>query len=232
MTLHVFLLLLLFVLMFSLVRLCSFCWPHHGPAQSAAAKRATIHRLLKPRSPHDCPICRLSCAHSSVVGRCSHETWWIIQVPSAHPLWDGDFISGESRQAISPFSEAPSDFVCWHLHQLRCDLTLPRQLASVALKQEPVARGKRAPHWPSIVASFCQRPWQGYGADSVAPGACPLVLAAARASLAALREDAQNGNTHATTPDGRAGAGTAVPSPRSGEPVRPPHGAPSDSPAR
>jgi transposase-like protein/IS1 family transposase len=67
MTLHVFLLLLLFVLMFSLVRLYTLCWPRHGPAQSAAAKRAQIHRLLKPRSPHDCPICRLSYAHSSVV---------------------------------------------------------------------------------------------------------------------------------------------------------------------
>jgi hypothetical protein len=68
MTLHVFLLLLLCVLMFSLARLCSLCRPHHGPAQSAAAKRAPIHRLLKPRSPPDCPICRLSCVHSSVVG--------------------------------------------------------------------------------------------------------------------------------------------------------------------
>ena len=68
MTLHVFLLLLLFVLMFSLARLCSLCWPHHGPAQSAAATRRTpLQRLLKPRSPHDCPACRLSCAHSSVV---------------------------------------------------------------------------------------------------------------------------------------------------------------------
>jgi hypothetical protein len=55
MTLHVFLLLLLCVLMFSLARLCSLCWPHHGPAQSAAATRRTpLQRLLKPRSPHDC----------------------------------------------------------------------------------------------------------------------------------------------------------------------------------
>ena len=30
MTLHVFLLLLVFVLMFSLTRLCSLCWPHHA----------------------------------------------------------------------------------------------------------------------------------------------------------------------------------------------------------
>jgi hypothetical protein len=66
MTLHVFFLLLLFVLMFSLARLCSFCWPHHGPAQSAAAKRTPLHRLLKPRSPHDCPACRLASTLSSV----------------------------------------------------------------------------------------------------------------------------------------------------------------------
>ena len=69
MTLHVFLLLLLCVLMFSRARLCSLCWPHHGPAQSSAAIRRTpLQRLLKSRSPHDCPACRLSCAHSSVVG--------------------------------------------------------------------------------------------------------------------------------------------------------------------
>jgi transposase-like protein len=67
MTLHVFFLLLVLVLMFSLARLCFLCWPHHDPAQSAAAKRTPLHRLLKPRSPHDCPACRLSCALSSVV---------------------------------------------------------------------------------------------------------------------------------------------------------------------
>jgi hypothetical protein len=52
MTLHVFLLLLLCVLMFSLARLCSLCRPHHGPAQSAAATRRTpLQRLLKPVRP-------------------------------------------------------------------------------------------------------------------------------------------------------------------------------------
>jgi transposase-like protein/IS1 family transposase len=66
MTLHVFFLLLLLVLMFSFARLCSFCWPHHGPTQSAAAKRTPLHRLLKPRSPHDCPACRLASTLSSV----------------------------------------------------------------------------------------------------------------------------------------------------------------------
>jgi transposase-like protein len=69
MTLYVFLLLLMLFLIFSLVRLCHFCWPHHCPAHSAAAARHTlIQRLLKPRSPRDCPVCRLSCTLSSGVG--------------------------------------------------------------------------------------------------------------------------------------------------------------------
>lgn len=67
MILHVFLLLLLFVLVFSLTRLCSLHWPHHCPAQSAATARSTpIQRLLKPRSPNDCPACRLSSTPSSL----------------------------------------------------------------------------------------------------------------------------------------------------------------------
>jgi IS1 family transposase/transposase-like protein len=67
MTLHVLFLLLLCVLMFSLSRLCFLCWPHRGPAQSAAAKRTPLHRLLKPRSPHDCPACRLASTLSPIV---------------------------------------------------------------------------------------------------------------------------------------------------------------------
>ena len=69
MTFHFFLLLLLlYCLMLDLARLCRLCWCHHGPAQlRVAARRTPIHRLLKPRCPHDCPVCRLSCAHSSVV---------------------------------------------------------------------------------------------------------------------------------------------------------------------
>jgi transposase-like protein len=66
MNLHVFLLLFFFIL--SLAQLCSLCWPHHCPAQSAAAaRRSPVHRLLRPRSPLDCPACRLSCTLSSVV---------------------------------------------------------------------------------------------------------------------------------------------------------------------
>jgi hypothetical protein len=52
MTLHVFLLLIVCVLMFSLAWLCFLRWPHHGFAQSAAAKRTPLHRLRHRRVPH------------------------------------------------------------------------------------------------------------------------------------------------------------------------------------
>src|SRR5260370_20812256 len=76
MTFHVFLLLPLFFLMFAFLRLCPLCWPHHCPTHSAAtAKRTPIQRLLKPRSPRDCPACRLSCTISSGVGPTSVRPW-------------------------------------------------------------------------------------------------------------------------------------------------------------
>jgi IS1 family transposase/transposase-like protein len=65
MTHHVFLLLLLCVLLFSVARLCFLCWPHHGPVRLTAAKRSTLHRLLKPRTPDDCPACRVASPASS-----------------------------------------------------------------------------------------------------------------------------------------------------------------------
>ena len=64
MNVHVFL--LVFLLIFSLALLCALCWPHHGPAPSRAAKvRTRLHRLLKPRSPDDCPACHLASTPSS-----------------------------------------------------------------------------------------------------------------------------------------------------------------------
>lgn len=61
---------LVFFLLFSLARLCALCWPHHDPAQSrAAAKlRSRLPRLLKPRTPADCPACRLASPASSAGG--------------------------------------------------------------------------------------------------------------------------------------------------------------------
>jgi transposase-like protein len=68
MNLQMFLLLFLFFFMLSLAQLCSLCWPSHCPAHAAvASKRSPIHRLLKPRSPLDCPACRLASTLSSAV---------------------------------------------------------------------------------------------------------------------------------------------------------------------
>jgi transposase-like protein len=65
MNVHVFL--LMFFLIFSLALLCSLWGPHQGPAQSRAATkvRTAVHRLLKPRTPLDCPCCRLGSTPSS-----------------------------------------------------------------------------------------------------------------------------------------------------------------------
>jgi hypothetical protein len=69
MTHHVFFLLLLCVLLFSLARLCFLGWSDHGPAQSRAAAKCTLlHRFLKPRSPHDCPACCLCSTVSAGAG--------------------------------------------------------------------------------------------------------------------------------------------------------------------
>jgi hypothetical protein len=72
-------------------------------------------------------------------------------------------------------------------------MTMHPHLASVALKRNLAARGRRAPPWLSIVGWFCRLPWQESGADSVAPAVCHLALVAARALLAVIRVDAQNG---------------------------------------
>ena len=70
MAFHVFLFLLVTFLLFCLLQLWPFCWSHHGSAQSrtVAKMRSTLHRLLKPRTPLDCPACRLASTPSSVVG--------------------------------------------------------------------------------------------------------------------------------------------------------------------
>src|SRR5215469_12938571 len=69
MTFYLFLLLLVFCLMLSLVRLWHLYRCHQCPAQlSEAARHPTLQRLLKPRSPRDCPVCRLSSTCSSIVG--------------------------------------------------------------------------------------------------------------------------------------------------------------------
>src|SRR6266699_2327910 len=108
----------------------------------------------------------------------------------------------------------------------------PLHLTFMALKRKSAARGKRAPREPSIVGWFFPLPWLAYAAGTVAPDGCPLVLQAARAPLAALREDVQNDNRRATTRDWPTGVGTAAPLPRCGEPTKLFHAGWSVEPAR
>jgi transposase-like protein len=62
MALHVFVFLLVFFLILFLVRLWRFSWLPLQPSHfKAGAVRTMVHRLLKPRTPRDCPSCRLAC---------------------------------------------------------------------------------------------------------------------------------------------------------------------------
>ena len=77
MTFHVFLFLLVCFLLLSLASLALLCrlsWPHlqlsHAPAGS---KRALVHRLLKPRTPLDCSLCRLCSSEKNSFGASLHE---------------------------------------------------------------------------------------------------------------------------------------------------------------
>jgi IS1 family transposase/transposase-like protein len=66
MDLHVFLFLLVACLLFFPVLLWRLNWLHLRPSHSrGGAKRSTLHRLLKPRCPDDCPACRLASTASS-----------------------------------------------------------------------------------------------------------------------------------------------------------------------
>jgi hypothetical protein len=62
MALHVFVFVFLLVvcLLLSLSLLWRLDWVHLRPSSTRGeVKRTTVQRLLKPRSPDDCPACRL-----------------------------------------------------------------------------------------------------------------------------------------------------------------------------
>jgi hypothetical protein len=62
MTVHMFMFLLVCFLLVSLLWLCRLFLPHRGLAHwRAGTVHPVVHRLLKPRTPHDCP----ACCHSS-----------------------------------------------------------------------------------------------------------------------------------------------------------------------
>jgi hypothetical protein len=61
MAVHVFVFLLVFILILSLALLWRLDRLHLQSSPSQAGRRRTlVHRLLRPRTPLDCPICRLS----------------------------------------------------------------------------------------------------------------------------------------------------------------------------
>ena len=61
MALHVYVFLLVFFLILFLALLWRLDWfPLRPSTLRGGAKRTTLHRLLKPRTPHDCPACRLA----------------------------------------------------------------------------------------------------------------------------------------------------------------------------
>jgi hypothetical protein len=69
MAFHVFLFLLVFFLLLSLARLGRLCWLPLQPFHSRGrAMHSTTQRLLKPRTPVDCPACCLASTASSAGG--------------------------------------------------------------------------------------------------------------------------------------------------------------------
>jgi IS1 family transposase len=69
MDLHVFVFLLVVCLLFFLARLRRLNWLPLRPSHSrGGARRSTLHRLLKPRCPDDCPACCLASTASSAGG--------------------------------------------------------------------------------------------------------------------------------------------------------------------
>ena len=68
MDLQVFVFLLVVCTLLSLTLLWRLGWFHLRPSCSpGGTKRTTLHRLLKPRCPDDCPACRLASTASSGV---------------------------------------------------------------------------------------------------------------------------------------------------------------------
>jgi transposase-like protein len=66
MPVHLYVFLLVVCLLLCLALLWHHDWLHFQPFHSRGkAKRSTLHRLLKPRSPDDCPACRHASPASS-----------------------------------------------------------------------------------------------------------------------------------------------------------------------
>src|SRR5438094_4818773 len=69
MPIHVYVFLLVVCLLLCLAPLWRHGWLHFQPCSTrGGAQRSTLHRLLKPRCPDDCPACRLASTPSSAGG--------------------------------------------------------------------------------------------------------------------------------------------------------------------
>jgi hypothetical protein len=65
---------LLVIFLLCLALLWRLCWLHLQPSHSPARRRRSpAHRLLKPRTPLDCPACRLASTPASGVRPASAE---------------------------------------------------------------------------------------------------------------------------------------------------------------
>jgi len=162
---------------------------------------------------------------------CCHWAWWINRSPSAKTLQAGVFAMRQSGQATSAWSEthltSSADPSLHHSMPCHGTSTWLRWLSSGNLWQ-----GAREDLARSIAGWFFPLPSLECVAGSVAPPGCPLALAAARALLAALREDAQSASRRATTPDGLGAVEPVGKWPTYVVRALPPHAGRSDSPAR
>ena len=70
MAFHLFLFLFVNLLIFSLALQCAHGIPHPNlvPSRAAAKLRTSVHRRLQPRTPDDCPLCRLATTASLGAG--------------------------------------------------------------------------------------------------------------------------------------------------------------------
>ncbi len=76
MVLHVFVVLLVACLLLCLVLLWRLDWfPLRSSSSRGGAKRTTLQRLLKSRTPDDCSACRLASTPASAVGPAPVRPW-------------------------------------------------------------------------------------------------------------------------------------------------------------
>ncbi len=147
----------------------------------------------------------------------------------------GWFSSHSTGSGMVPDPDGPHACHCFHLHQaIPCQIT-ERLLMSLTLtcsSVAPAAKDSTRLRVLTTVGGFCQLPSLECVAGSVAPRVCPLVLAAARAPLGVIREDAQSDSSLATIPGEPAAVELVGKWPRFDEPMPLFHVGASDSSAQ